>query len=341
MFRNDYSEGAHPSILAKINSTNTLQSKGYGEDQYCESAKKLILDHIGVHTASVHFFVGGTQTNLTALSAFLRPHHGIVSPDTGHINLHETGAIEATGHAIIPVPNKNGKIYADQVRSILKNHMPVHMTKPKLIYISNSTEYGTIYSKKELYELRDVAKENDLFLYLDGARLGVALTCENNDLEITDICDCVDAFYFGGTKNGALFGEALVILNTSLQNDFKYFIKQRGALLAKGRLLGLQFQALFENNLFYDLASHANQAAKKLSSGIKDLGFNLLTETETNQIFVIVSNKQHEALLNKPEFDFEFWEPHPDGAVIRFVTSWATPDENISKLLFALNEIRD
>lgn len=340
MFRNDYSEGACPAILEELTRTNFMRTRGYGDDPFCSKAQDLIRAHIGNDAADVHFFVGGTQTNLTALSAFLRPHEGIISPDTGHIQLHETGAIEATGHAIITVANHDGKLAADQIAPIIKNHMPIHMTKPRLVYISNSTEYGTVYTKEELYAISQVCKQHNLLLYLDGARLGVALTCDSNDLTIADICNCVDAFYFGGTKNGALFGEALVILNENLKSDFQYFIKQRGALLAKGRLLGIQFATLFSDNLFYDLAYHANATAKRLSESIVDLNFKLLTPTQTNQIFVIVSTAQYQKLLSMPEFDFEVWEPHPDGLVIRFVTSWATPDENIDRLLAALAQIQ-
>ncbi|ONI43702.1 threonine aldolase [Candidatus Epulonipiscioides gigas] len=337
MFRNDYSVGAHPYIIDEISKTNAIHTRGYGEDKFCEKAISLIKEHLQNEFVDIHFFVGGTQTNMTALSAFLRPHEGIISADTGHINLHETGAIEATGHTIIPVENKDGKISACQIQKVIDNHMPIHMTKPRLVYISNSTEYGTIYSKAELYAISDICKKNNLLLYIDGARLGVALTCEKNDLTMIDICNCVDAFYIGGTKNGAMFGEALVILNENLKEDFKYFIKQRGALLAKGRFLGIQFIKLFEHNLFYDLAQHANKMASQLSNGLEKLGFNLFIKTETNQIFVILTNEQHKKLSQI--FDYEVWEPHEKGMVVRFVTSWATHLGDVEHLLKEIEKL--
>ncbi|OOB79325.1 MAG: threonine aldolase [Epulopiscium sp. Nuni2H_MBin003] len=337
-FRNDYSEGTHPSILNKILETNLIQTVGYGEDEYCETARHKIKTHLKCDAAAVHFFVGGTATNLTSLSAFLRPHESILAPDTAHICLHETGAIEATGHSIIGVPNAAGKISPEQIELAINNHLPTHMTKIRIVYISNSTEYGSIYTKAELYSLRDACKKHNLLLYLDGARLGVALTCDKNDLDITDICNCVDAFYIGGTKNGALFGEALVIVNPSLQSDFKYFIKQKGALLAKGRLLGIQFLALFEDNLYYKLAKHANDMAKIISHNIEKLGFKLFISTETNQIFVILSLAQHNQLSQ--HIDYEIWEPYDEQhIVIRFVTSWATTADMVDTLAGHMGEL--
>ncbi len=338
-FRNDYSEGAHPSIIEEMIKTNLDQTVGYGEDNYCEQARRLIKSHIQDSTSDVHFFVGGTQANLTTISAFLRPHEGVIAADTGHIQLHEAGAIEATGHAIINVAHQMGKIEPWQIEKVLENHLSPHMTKAKMVYISNATEYGTIYSKAELQALSKTCKALNLLLYVDGARLGVALTANNNDLSMQDIAKYADAFYIGGTKNGAVFGEALVITNSALQEDFKYYMKQRGALLAKGRFLGIQFIKLFENNLFYDLAIHANQMATRIDETLTACGFETFVPTETNQLFPILSHAEFETLSQ--QFDFEMWEPYDDlHYVTRFVTSWATTEESVKCFTSALAKLR-
>ncbi|OOO00270.1 MAG: threonine aldolase [Epulopiscium sp. Nele67-Bin004] len=337
-FRNDYSEGMHPAILEKIVDTNMNQTVGYTEDEYCLRASEQIKAHIEQPNADVHFFVGGTQTNLTALSAFLRPHEAIISAVSGHIFVHETGAIEATGHQIITIPHKSGKISADDVSEVLCRYAGPHMVKPRLVYISNSTEYGAVYSLEELKSLREICLANDLLLYLDGARLAVALTASGNDMTIADVAKYTDAFYIGGTKNGAMFGEALVIVNETLQADFKYLIKQRGALLAKGRLLGIQFETLFENNLFYELGARANSLASRLSEGIESAGVRLFVPTETNQIFLIVSHTQLGEL--EKHYDFEMWEKYDEyHEVIRFVTSWATDEKYIDEVVQLLKTL--
>ncbi|OOB78816.1 MAG: threonine aldolase [Epulopiscium sp. Nuni2H_MBin001] len=339
-FKNDYSEGAHPSIIEEMIKTNLDQTVGYGEDKYCESARELIKAHIKHPNADIHFFIGGTQTNLTAISAFLRPHEAVIAADTAHIQLHEAGAIEATGHSIINVKHRHGKIEASQVENVLKHHLSPHMTKAKMVYISNATEYGTLYSKAELHALSKVCKENNLILYIDGARLGVALTANNNDLTMQDIANYADAFYIGGTKNGAIFGEALVITNPSLQDDFKYFMKQRGALLAKGRFLGIQFNKLFEQDLFYELATHANKMAAIINDTLIEKNYKVFVPTETNQLFPILSHAEFETLSKK--FDFEMWEPFDDlHYVTRFVTSWATTEEGVKMFVEALANLRN
>lgn len=280
----------------------------------------------------VHLIPGGTQTNLIASSSFLRPHEAVISADSGHINVHETGAIEATGHKVLTVSTKDGKLTPELIQEILDIHTDEHMVKPKIVYISNSTELGTIYKKDELVSLSEFCKENDLIFYMDGARIGSALCSKENDLKLTNLPDLFDAFYIGGTKNGALIGEALVICNDTLKSDFRYFIKQKGALLAKGRLLGIQFVELFKDNLFFQLAEHANQMAEKLAEGLKEINVPFLAESPTNQIFPIFTNEQVAEL--QKNYAFEIWEKvDKNRTVIRFVTSWATKEEAVEQLI--------
>ena len=296
-FKNDYSEGCHPRILEALSTSNLVQQNGYGLDNYCLEAEQLILKKIKCPHSKVYFVSGGTQANLIIISAFLRPHESVIAPETGHIFTNETGAIEATGHKIHSVPTLDGKLYTDQIQKILNDHQnKPHQLKQKLVYISNSTEVGTIYSKKELTELREFCKANNLFLFMDGARLGHALTAETNDLALEDVANLTDAFYLGGTKNGALIGEAIVINNKELQEEFGFHIKQKGALLAKGRFLGIQFQELLKDDLYFDLAKIANQQAMKIKKAFKEKGFNFLSETFTNQIFPILNQSQIEKL---------------------------------------------
>jgi len=331
-FKNDYSEGAHPNILQALVETNLVQESGYGEDQFTQKAIELIKSHIGRQNVDVHLIPGGTQTNLIAISSFLRPHEAVISADSGHINVHETGAIEATGHKVLTVSTKDGKLTPELIQEILDIHMDEHMVKPKLVYISNSTELGTIYKKDELVSLSEFCKENDLIFYMDGARIGSALCSKENDLKLTDLPNLFDAFYIGGTKNGALIGEALVICNDTLKSDFRYFIKQKGALLAKGRLLGIQFVELFKDNLFFQLAEHANQMAEKLAESLKEINVPFLAESPTNQIFPIFTNEQVAEL--QKNYAFEIWEKVDENrTVIRFVTSWATKEEAVEQLI--------
>ncbi len=256
-FTNDYSEGAHINILNALVESNLNQEIGYGNDSFCEEAKKLIKAKIKNENADIHFVSGGTQANLIIISSALRPHEAIIAASTGHINVHETGAIEATGHKICTVETEDGKLSVEHIKSVLENHSDEHMVKPKMVFISNSTELGTIYKKAELEEISKFCKENNLYLHLDGARLGSALTSRDNDLTLDELSSLVDIFYIGGTKNGALLGEAIVINNDRLKEDFRYHIKQKGAMLAKGKVLGIQFVELFKNDLFFELANHA------------------------------------------------------------------------------------
>ncbi|HWR40521.1 MAG TPA: aminotransferase class I/II-fold pyridoxal phosphate-dependent enzyme [Patescibacteria group bacterium] len=322
-FKNDYSEGAHPRILDALTQSNFEQAEGYGEDTYSLKAAELLKQRIGRSDIDIHLISGGTQTNLTALSAFLRPHEAVIAPCTGHILVHETGAIEATGHKVIAVDVKDGKINAAQVEAVLSAHSDEHMVKPKLLYISNPTEIGSIYSKSDLEALHQCCRAHHLYLYVDGARLGSALCSPENDLQLPDLGLLTDAFYVGGTKNGALLGEALVICRDTLKEDFRFHLKQKGALLAKGRLLGIQFQELFADDLYFDLARHANAMAELLRKGLLHNGYHFLTHSSTNQIFPILPNHLIEKLQKK--YSFYIWsETDAEHSSIRLVTSWAT-----------------
>lgn len=331
-FKNDYSEGAHPEILKYLLETNMEQTEGYGLDTYSAQAIQILKNLIRREDADIHLIPGGTQTNLIAISAFLRPHEAVISAATGHILVHETGAIEATGHKVLSVETADGKLRPSDIQAVVCAHTDEHMVRPRLVYISNSTEIGSVYSKKELEDLHNCCTENALLLYMDGARLGSALCAEGNDVELADIGRLVDAFYIGGTKNGAFFGEALVICNQALQKDFRFLIKQRGALLAKGRTIGIQFLALFRDNLYFSLARHANSMALLLRQGIREAGYAFLSESPSNQIFPILPNRLIQQLLQ--HFDFYIWkEIDSEHSAIRLVTSWAAEKETILRFI--------
>ncbi|WP_346915262.1 aminotransferase class I/II-fold pyridoxal phosphate-dependent enzyme [Clostridium sp.] len=331
-FKNDYSEGAHPRILEALSKCNMEQSEGYGEDIFTASATKLIKGKIRREDVDVHLLVGGTQTNLTALSAFLRPHEAVIAANTGHVLVHETGAIEATGHKVISVDVEDGKLTRKNIEAVIEEHTDEHMVKPKLVYISNSTEIGTIYKREEVEELSQVCEKHDLYLYLDGARLGSALCSKENNMKIYELAQLVDAFYIGGTKGGALMGEALIICRDALKKDFRYHIKQKGALLAKGRLLGIQFEELFKDNLYFDLATHANNMAEILKKGIEDAGYSFMINSSSNQVFPILPNNLIKELEKK--YLFITWEKiDKENSAIRLVTSWATEDEKVLEFI--------
>lgn len=335
-FKNDYSEGAHPRILNALLETNLEQVEGYGEDTYSLKAIELIKQKIGRKDIDVHLLSGGTQTNLTVISAFLRPHEAAIAASTGHILVHETGAIEATGHKIISLEAEDGKLNPTLIKAALDAHTDEHMVKPKLVYISNTSEIGTIYKKQEIEQLSKFCRENSLILFMDGARLGSALCSSVNDLELSDLADHLDAFYIGGTKNGALIGEALVISRDSLKEDFRYHMKQKGALLAKGRLLGIQFLELFRDSLYFDLATHANKMAGIIAEGIRKAGFRFLTESSSNQIFPILPNALIAELHKK--YSFYVWSAvDEDNSSVRLVTSWATKEEAVSAFIKDMN----
>lgn len=333
----DYSEGAHPRILDALIRTNLEQTDGYGLDDHCRNAASFIKKRIGREDVDVHFLVGGTQTNFTALSAFLRAHEAVISAKTGHIYVHETGAVEATGHKVVVEETEDGKLTPEMIQAQLLYHEDEHMVKPKLVYISNSTEIGSVYYKSELVRLSEICRNNGLLLFMDGARLGSALTSKENDLTLSDLATLTDAFYIGGTKNGALFGEALVICKEELKEDFRYHIKQKGGLLAKGRLLGIQFEELFRDNLYFELADHANQMAAALTESFTELGYSFLTRSPSNQIFPILPNK----LIRKLEEDYSFYlwrKTDEDRSAIRLVTSWATEESDINTFVKKLKE---
>jgi len=308
-FKNDYSEGAHPNILKALLETNLEQQEGYSEDYYCLKAANLIKEKLNTPSAHIHFVSGGTQANLLIISSILRPYESVIAADTGHINVHETGAIESTGHKVNVVNSKDGKIAPKDIKTLLQLHTDEHMVKPRLVYISNSTEIGTIYKKVELEELSSFCKANSLLLFLDGARLGSALCAKDNDLSLKELSKLVDVFYIGGTKNGALLGEAIVINDDEINIDFRFNIKQKGAMLAKGRVLGIQFLELFKDDLFFDLAQHANKMANKLSKNIEELGFKLMLRSTTNQIFPIFPNDLIEKISHK--YSFTIWSELP------------------------------
>ena len=337
-FRNDYSDGAHPKILQEMLRLNEVQTEGYGEDRFSQKAAELIRKQLGKADADIHFITGGTLTNQVAISAFLRPHEAVISAHSGHIYVHETGAIETTGHKVIPVDSEDGKLTPAQIEAVAAEHHFEHMVKPRLVYISQPTENGTLYSADEMTALRETCDKLDLLLYADGARLGSALASDACSLELSDYARLCDAFYIGGTKNGALLGEALVICNDSLKPDFRYHLKQKGALSAKGRVLGIQFMTLFTDNLYIQLAQHANRMADRLQKGIRAAGYELKFRSDTNQIFPILPD----ALIKKLEDKYLFycWEQFDEAhSVVRLVCSWATDEQMVDKFIKDLSAL--
>lgn len=334
-FNNDYSEGAHPKILEAMINANLTQNAGYGLDVHCLRAAELIRKEIRRDDADVHFITGGTQTNLITIGTALRPWQAVIATDKGHVNVHETGAIEATGHKVLAMPSPDGKLTPALIRKALDCHTDEHMVQPKMVYISNSTEIGTQYTKAELEAIHHICRQKDLYLFLDGARLGSALTSKENDLTLEDIARLTDVFYIGGTKNGALFGEALVICHPDLKPDFRCMVKQRGAMMAKGWLLGIQFEELFRDSLFYDLAAHANEMASILRKGIEACGYSFYSASATNQLFPILPDPTLEKLGE--DFLFSVQEKVDDShTAIRLVTSWATSEEECRRFVKAL-----
>ncbi len=335
-FMDDYSEGCHPAILERLAQTNLSQQTAYGDDDYSDEARELIQRRLGSHKSTIYFVGGGTQANIIVISSLLKSHEAVIAVGSGHIATHETGAIEATGHKIITVIKKDGKLTsADVEQALAENaHFP-HMAKPRLVYISNATETGRIYTKAELAALSKTCRDNNLIFFLDGARLGAALASHINDVKLGDLAKLTDVFWIGGTKAGALIGEAIVINKPELAEDFRFHIKQRGALLAKGRLLGIQFQVLFGDALFFTASRSANGLAAKLSKAILKAGYELDSETETNQIFPILPNP----LIEKLESDFKFynWQAYDkDRTVLRLVTSWATDEAAVDRFIAQL-----
>ena len=335
-FENDYCEGAHPAILQKLLETNMEKLSGYGTDKYCDSAKEKIRKACSCPDAEVYFLVGGTQTNATIIGSVLNRYEGVLAAETGHVNCHEAGAIEYTGHKVLSIPAENGKIKAESITEYIEtfygDESHDHMVFPGMVYISHPTENGTLYTKKELMDLYEVCKKYDMLLFLDGARLGYGLMAETNDITLTDLAKYTDVFYIGGTKVGALFGEAVVITNEALKKDFRYMIKQNGGMLAKGRLLGVQFDTLFTDDLYFKISAHADELAMKLKKAFQKKGYGLRYDSYTNQQFPILPDSHIEKL--KEKYVFEFWEKVSDTeSAVRFCTSWATKPEVVDELI--------
>ncbi|MBQ8359415.1 MAG: aminotransferase class I/II-fold pyridoxal phosphate-dependent enzyme [Oscillospiraceae bacterium] len=341
LFHNDYCEGCHESILQRLIETNLQQTPGYGEDSYCRMAADKIRALCKNESLAVHFLVGGTQANLTVIDAALRPHQGVIGASTAHIHVHETGAVEATGHKVLAVPSADGKLTALQVEQVVAEQRDSgaaeHMVQPKMVYISSPTELGTLYTLAELEQLSAACRKNGLYLFLDGARLGYGLEAKDNDVTLADLARLCDAFYIGGTKVGALFGEAVVIGNPAINEDFRYLIKQHGGMLAKGRLLGLQFDTLFTDGLYFKLAARADRMADQIRGVLEELGCPMLVHSHTNQIFPILSDSALDVLGREFTFSEEkrIDETH---RAVRFCTSWATKQENVDALCAALRK---
>lgn len=335
--KSDYVGIAHPKILQKMNELQFNTYEGYGLDQISIDAEVAIKKEINSPNSKVYFLTGGTITNKVFISHVLKPYEAVISTDCGHINVHETGTIEQGGHKILTVCHHLGKIKPDQIKKVVLEHTDEHMVKPKLVYITDATEYGTIYSKEELIAISNVCRELNLYLFLDGARLGVAMVSEENDLTLNDLTKLTDAFYIGGTKNGALLGEALIINNPLLQNEFRYSIKHYGGLYAKGFVAGIQFLTLFTDNLFYDIANYQVKLCTKLKKGLSDLGIKFQIETNTNQIFPILTTE----ILNKinNSIKYSIWEKIDDTVVIRLVTHYLLTEKDIDEVIKIFKDI--
>ncbi len=335
-FENDYAEGAHPAVLQHLIDTNLVQQPGYGTDCWCHSAKEKIRLACNAPEADVHFIVGGTQTNALVIGTMLNPYEGVIAAQTGHINVHEAGAIEYTGHKVLTIPQHEGKIRASELEDYLKTFWAdgthEHMVFPGMVYISHPTEYGTLYTREELTAISQVCRSCEIPLFMDGARLGYGLMSPGTDVDLPFLAQVCDVFYIGGTKVGALCGEAVVFPRNNAPKHFVTMTKQRGAMVAKGRLLGVQFDALFTNDLYCTISAHAIRLAMKLKEGFKAKGYPLLLDSPTNQQFVILDKEQF-ARLEK-DFKFCVWEPVDEThTAVRFATSWATREEDVDTLL--------
>ena len=341
-FQCDYNEGAHPLILQRLTETNMEQTIGYGEDHYCTQARELIKQECEREDIDVHFLVGGTQTNTTVIAHTLRPYQGVISAVSGHINVHETGAIEATGHKVLAVPSPNGKLTAAQIEGVVQAHLnedgPEHMVQPGMVYISFPTEVGTIYTHAEMEAISTMCRKYGLPLFVDGARLGYGLCSPECDITLPQLAKWADVFYIGGTKVGALFGEAVVITNESMKRDFRYSIKRHGGMLAKGRLLGIQFATLFTDGLYMQIAQQAIDEAMRIKAALQDKGIAFLIDSPTNQQFPIFSNAQLEELSKT--FLFSVWQQIDDThTAVRICTSWATKHENVDRLIEDIKQL--
>ena len=339
----DYMEGAHPAIMNELLSTNMMQTSGYGLDEFSESARDKIRKACGAPNAGVYLLVGGTQTNATVIDALLRSYQGVLCAETGHIAVHEAGAIESTGHKVITLPTTNGKITAQQVQDYVEWHRndesTEHIVQPGMVYISHPTEGGTLYTKAELTALYDTCRRYGLPLFIDGARLGYGLMAEESDMTLPEIARLCDVFYIGGTKVGALFGEAVVIMNENLKKDFRFIMKQRGGRMAKGRLLGVQFDTLFTDDLYFKISRHAIEMAHQIRDIFVSAGYPLLFDSPTNQQYPIMSDAEL-AILGK-SFGYEYWERVDEThSGVRFCASWATTQENVDALRAAVHALK-
>lgn len=334
-FQNDYNQIGHPAVLARLAEFADEQNPGYGLDPHSARAAELIRERIGRHDVDVHFLCGGTQTNLVAVASVLRPYECVIAADTGHVNVHETGAIEGTGHKVYTVPGKDGRLTPEGLKKAMEANVGEHMVKPGMVYISQSTELGTVYTKADLIRLHDACREYGLVLYIDGARMASALASEACDLDYPDLPALCDLFTLGGTKNGALFGEALVIVRDDLKKDFRYLIKNRGAMLAKGFVAGIEYEALFEDGLYERIGEQENRMAAYLRDALEKRGYEFFAPPETNQLFPILPPEKVTDL--EQDFLFELQERLPDGRiVVRFCTSFATTKEQIDALIARL-----
>ena len=337
-FLNDYNQTVHPDLLKEFIDINNKKLSGYGLDDCCNDAINHIREILKSPNADIHFMAGGTMTNLTVISHILKPYQAVIAAETGHINVHETGAIEATGHKVVTVKTKDGKLTPELIKPVLDYHCDEHMVQPKLVYISNTTELGTIYSKQELQNLYQFCQKNHLYLYLDGARLAMALAAKDNDITFPDLAQYTDAFYIGGTKVGAFAGEALVFNNHNINHDFRFNMKQKGAILAKSWIIAIQFKALMQNNLYLSLGKHSNSMAEKLTTLFEKAGFTFAAKPQTNQLFVKLPNQLAQKILSVYAVD-NLGQSGPEHICLRFCTSWSTQEaeiENFAKQLTTL-----
>lgn len=343
-FNSDYVEGCHPSILKALNDCNFEQNAGYGTDDHSARAADMVRQLIGRKDAFVFFMVGGTPSNVTVISAALRPHQGVFSAETGHINCHESGAVEHSGHKVLSIPGKDGKITAEDIEREWHVHFDdgfrEHIVQPKMVYISNTTEVGTIYTRAELKAISDFCHSHNLYLFLDGARLGYALACEENDLTLKDIADFCDVFYIGGTKQGALIGEALVITNPAIAEDFRYIVKVNSGRLAKGWLIGIQFECLLKDNLYLELAANADRQALRIKKALIEHGYVPYVDSPTNQQFFVMPNRDIAEMKKKGFICSEEKPFTKDSFVVRWCTSWATEDAAVDKLIEAISTLK-
>lgn len=334
-WNNDYNQGAHPQILEELVKSNTNSYAGYGLDEYCQKAAEVIKKHLGAADADIHFMEGGTQTNMTVIAAALRPYQSVISADIGHVNVHETGAIENTGHKVQPLKHKDGKITAEQIaqeaQSYCSSGTKEHITQPKMVYLSHPTEYGTLYTKEELENIHAVCKEYKLYLFVDGARMGYGLSACGSDVTLEDLARLTDVFYIGGTKCGAALGEAVVIVNEDLKDNFRSYMKQNGGMMAKGWILGIQFYTLFRDGLYFEIAAHADQMAMQIKAAFEEKGIPFYIESVTNQQFVILTEEQMEQIGKNHIFEYQM-KVDENHHCVRFCTSWSTVQEDVEIL---------